>query len=223
MADDQFTGEMVSYRPVSGLAVAALLAGCSSALVLFTSLAAVVPLVAVVVSVAALAELRRAEGRKVGRLAALAGLALAIGFTAQAIAGGLVDRWIAGRRAEATARAWIDAVREERFAEALGMSSPAALPAPSHDPFSKPPSDAERLATFRALPTVAALAACGDSRPAVSVERDSAVETGWVARAALDGCGRQGESLTLRVEPRPSARGRELIDRWLVTGFELGR
>lgn len=223
MADERFTGEIAGYRPVSSLAVAALLAGCSSALVLFTSLAAVVPLLAVVMSVAALADLRRAEGRKVGRLAALAGLALAIGFTAQAIAGGMVEHGIASRRAAATARAWIDAVREERFAEALGMSSPGALPAPSRDPFASPPSEAERLATFRTLPVVAAVAACGDSRPAVGVERDSVVEGGWVARLGLDGCGRAGEGLTLWIAPRPSARGRDVVDRWLVTGFELAR
>lgn len=223
MADDRLTGEVAGYRPVSGLAVAALLAGCSSALVLFTSLAAVVPLVAVVMSVAALADLRRPEGRRVGRLAALAGLALAIGFTAQAIAGGMVEHWIAGRRAEATARTWIDAVREGRFTEAVGCSSPVALPAPNRDPHAKPPSEAERLATFERLAAVAALAACGDTRPAVSVERDPALEGGWVARAALDGCGHEGESLTLRVAPRPSTRGRALVDRWLVTGFELAR
>lgn len=223
MADKQFTGDEAGYRPVSGLAVAALLAGCCSALVLFTSLAAVVPLVAVVMAVAALAELRRAEGRKVGWPAAVVGLALAIGFTAQAITAGAVDRWIAARRAEATARVWIDAVRESRFAEALGVSSPAVLPAPDHDPFAAPPSEAERLATFRELPAVAALVACGDSAPAVSVERDAEVEGGWVARAPLDGCGRGGETVALRVAPRPATRGRERIDRWLVTGFELGQ
>ena len=223
MADDHFTGEMAGYRPVSGLAVAALLAGCCSALVLFTSLAAVVPLVALVMAVAALAELRRAEGRKVGRLAAVAGLALAIGFAAQAIAGGVVDRWIASRRAEATARAWIDAVREARFADALGMSSPATLPPPDRDPFAQPPTAAERLDAFRGLEAVAAVTACGDSRLAVRVAHDSAGESGWVAHALLDGCGRAGEGLTLRVEPRPSTRGREFVDRWLVTGFELGR
>ena len=223
MADDHFTGEMAGYRPVSGLAVAALLAGCCSALVLFTPLAAVVPLVALVMAVAALAELRREEGRKVGRLAALAGLALAIGFTAQASAGGVIDRWIASRRAAATARAWIDAVREARFADALGMSSPAALPPPDGDPFAQPPTAAERLEAFRGLEAVARVTACGAVRLPVSVERDAAGEGGWAAHVPLDGCGRAGEALTLRVEPRPSTRGRELVDRWLVTGFALGR
>lgn len=225
MTDEQFTGEVAGYRPVSGLAVGALLAGCCSGLVLFSSLAAVVPLVAIVMAAAALAELKRVEGRRVGRLAALGGLALAVGFSAQAIVGGLVDRWIAGRRAEATARVWIDAVRQERFAEALGLSSPRAVSVagPVRDSFGPPPDEAERLAALRDLPPVVALAACGDSRPPVSVERDPAVERGWLARATLDGCGRDNAVVKLRVEPTLSARGRELVDRWLVTSFEVDR
>lgn len=223
MADHQQIAEGAGYQPVSGLAVAALVAGCCSVLVLITSLAAVVPLVAVAMAVAALADLRRAEGRKVGRLAALAGLALAIGFTAQAIAGGVVEHWIAGRRAEATARVWIDAVRQARFTEAVSCTNPVALPAPERDPAARPPSEADLMTAFQQRPAVAALAACGDARLAVRVERDAAVETGWVARVPLDGCGREGESLILRIAPRAAMRGGGLTDRWLVTGFDLGR
>ena len=83
-AADELAGE----RPVSGLAVAALLAGCGSALVLFTSLAAMLPLVAMLLAAVALIDLSRSEGRRVGRGAALVGLALAIGFAAQAAGGG---------------------------------------------------------------------------------------------------------------------------------------
>jgi hypothetical protein len=224
MADESLSDDAAGYRPVSSLAVAALLAGCSSALVLFTSLAAVVPLVAIVMAVAALADLRRSEGRRAGRVAALAGLALAIGFTTQALAGAAVGRWIAARRAAATAEAWIEAVCKEDFTAAIRLCSGSALPATGGgDPFERPMNTTERLAAFRELPSVASVAACGESRPAVTVQRDPAAETGWLARADLAGCGSAGTSLVLRVEPRAAIRGRTPIDRWLVTSLELDR
>jgi len=224
MADQRLSDEAVGYRPVSGRAIAAFVAGCGSGLVLFTSLAAVVPLVAIVMAIAALAELRHSEGRKVGRLAALAGLALGVGFTVQAIAGAAVDRWIAAERAEATARAWIDAVRKREFTEAIGLCSGSALPETGRgDPFDAPPSDAERLTAFRDMPSVVAVAACDTTRPTVTVERDPVNEVGWVARADLSGCGSAATGLTLHVEPRAAVRGRMPIERWLVTSLELDR
>lgn len=220
MTDEPFSDDASGYRPVSSLAVAALVAGCGSALVLFTSLAAMLPLVAIAMAVAALADLRRSDGRRAGRLAALAGLALAVGFTTQAVAGAAVERWIAARRAAAAAEAWIEAVCKGEFNEAIGMCSGGALPETGGDPFDQPASETERLAAFRAAPAVASVAACGATRPAVVVERDPGIETGWVARADLSGCGSEGR-LTLRVEPRASLRGRMPIDRWLVTSLEL--
>jgi hypothetical protein len=214
--------ELAGERPVSGLAVAALLAGCGSALVLFTSLAAMLPLVATLLAVVALVDLARSEGRRVGRGAALVGLALAIGFAAQAGGGFIVDRWIGGRRAAATAAAWIDAVREVRTADAMSLCSPLALPSAERDPAQPGLTEADRAAAFQALPVVAAVTACGRaSRPAVSVRKDGADAAVWIAGVQLAACGRPGEVVTLRVEPRAATRGREPVERWLVTGFEL--
>lgn len=215
---DEFAG----FRPVSGLAVAALLAGCSSALVLFTSLAAMLPLVAMLLAAVALVDLARSEGRRVGRGVALAGLALAIGFAAQAAGGFVVDRWIGGRRAAATAVAWIDAVREARIGDAVSLCGPLALPPTDRDPSQPAPTEAERAAAFQSLPAVAAVQACGEaSRPKVSVRKDAADAAVWIAGVELTACGRPGEVVRLRVEPRAATRGREPVERWLVTGFEL--
>lgn len=215
-------GELAGYRPVSGLAVAALVAGCGSALVLFTSLAAMLPLVALVLAVVALRDLARSEGRRAGRGAALVGLALALGFAAQAAGEFLVTRWIGGRRAAATAAAWIDLVREAKTADAVSLCSPLALPFVDHDPSRPPPTEAERVAAFQALPAVAAVTACGRAtRPTVSVRKDGTEATVWIASVPLAPCGRPGEVVTLRVEPRAATRGRALVERWLVTGFEL--
>jgi hypothetical protein len=222
MTDAGAADELAGYRPVSGLAVAALLAGCGSALVLFTSLAAMLPLVAIVLAVVALVDLARSEGRRVGRPAALAGLALAIGFAAQATGGFVVDRWVGGQRAAATAAAWSDAVREGRFADAVGLCSPLALPPTDRDPSQPAPTEADRAAAFQALPAVAAVTACGRAaRPTVSVRKDATEATVWIASVELAPCDRPGAVVTLRVEPRAATRGRESVERWLVTGFEL--
>lgn len=214
--------DLPGYRPVSGLAIAALLAGIGSVLVLFTALAAMVPLVAVVLAAVALAELRRSEGRRVGRAAALVGLALAIGFTAQAAGGFLIDRWVGARRAAAAANAWLDAIREDRLADAMAMCVPAVLPQRGHDPASPAPASGGMTAEFRALNVVAAVAGCGrETRPPVTVRRDSAAESLWVADIPLAACGRPGGAVRLLLEPRLTTRGLEPLERWLVAGFEL--
>lgn len=130
MADDLANEQTIGYRPVSPLAVAALVAGAMSVLVLVTPLAAMIPLVAVALAVAALADLRRAEGRRAGRLLALIGLGLAVGFAAQATTGAMIDRWIARQRATAAAAAWIDAVCDERLTDAISMCAPGAFSLP---------------------------------------------------------------------------------------------
>ncbi len=222
MTDSGAADVLAGERPVSGLAVAALLAGCGSALVLFTSLAAMVPLVAVVLAVVALVELARSEGRRVGRGAALVGLALALGFAAQAAGGFVVDRWIGGRRAAATAAAWADAVREARFADAIGLCSPGALPARGHEHSQLESAAADATTAFKSLPAVTAVAACGQAaRPGITVRRDVAEAVVWVAEAELTACGRTGGVVRLLVEPRATTRGRAAVEQWLVTGFEL--
>lgn len=222
MTDAGAVDELAGERPVSGLAVAALLAGCGSALVLFTSLAAMLPLVAIVLAVVALVDLARAEGRRVGRSAALVGLALAIGFAAQAASGFVVDRWIGSQRATATAVAWIDAVRAGRSGDAIGLCSPLALPQTGSDPSQPEHAEADRVAAFQALPVVAAVTACGQTaKPAVSVRKHPTDEDAWIVSLDFAPCGRDGEIVTLQVEPRAATRGREPVERWLVTGFEL--
>ena len=87
--------DAVGYVPVSGLAVAALVLGGLSALVVVSPLFLVVPLVAIAVAAAAIRDVSRSGARKAGRLAAIAGLALAAGFSSQAIVAGITARAIA--------------------------------------------------------------------------------------------------------------------------------
>jgi hypothetical protein len=116
------------YRPVSGLAVAALLAGLFSAAALVNPFFWVVPLLAIGLACLGLADVSRAGAEKAGRLAALAGLALAVGFGAQAVSSTLTKRLITSARAQAAAVVWIDALHDGRVADARGMCLPDAVP-----------------------------------------------------------------------------------------------
>lgn len=201
---------------MSPLAVAALAAGIASCLVLFTPLAAMLPLVAIVLAVVALAEIRTSEGHKVGRWPALGGLALAVGFVSQAFATMLAEGMITKQRATATAVAWIDAIREERLDDALAVSSPGALVAAGPDRHDAALDPEARLQAFRALPEVTAVAGCGDTRPhQLVVERS---EEGWVVRFSLEPCGSARE-LTLAVAPRLVAVRGKAIEEWRVNAF----
>jgi len=209
--------DMAGYRPVSGLAVAAVIVGLGSALVLFTPLAAMVPLVAVALSVAALRDLSRAGGRQVGRPLALAGLALAIGFATQAVAATLTERVIAGRRAAETATAWLDAVRENRPTDAMGICNPLSLPARGRPPLGPQPTAEDQLAAFTALPAVRAVTGCGETLPPLIDSRPAQIgAAAWVVRADTAACDEAAAVVRLVVEPRIIRRPDGTFERWLV-------
>jgi hypothetical protein len=117
------TDETGDYAAVSRLAVAALGMGVVAAASLIGPAFLVLPLLGIALAVAAFADLRRAAGLKVGRLAALGGLALSVGFGAQAVTTLAVSRWQAARRAEAATLVFVQAVCDGRLDDARGMSS----------------------------------------------------------------------------------------------------
>ena len=214
-------------RPVSRLAVAALLAGALAAVALVSPICWVIPLVAIGLAVVALADVNRPGAQKAGGWAAVAGLALAVGFGAQAVTSTVVSRWLVERRAAAVARHWIDAVRAGRLADAMSMCEPRSLPgvAPhAHPGAAAPAADNDREAAFAALAAVRGLAACGPQPPRVTaIEPAAETEGGWGVVASLAPCGRPEESLRLVVEPGRAQRQGGSVERWLVTGFTLER
>lgn len=125
-ADATGTGDMAGYRPMSPLAVAAVALGAASMLALVGPAFWMLPLVATAVSLAALVDVGRPGAPKAGRLAALAGLALALGFGAQAVAAVATAEWLARSRAEAAARLWLEAIAAGRVDDAKSMCGPAA-------------------------------------------------------------------------------------------------
>jgi hypothetical protein len=215
------------YRPVSRLAVAALAAGGLAAVALVSPIGWVLPLVAICLAVAALADVNRPGAKKAGGWAAVVGLALAIGFGAQAVTSAVVWRWLVERRAAAVARHWIDAVRAGRLADAMTVCEPRTLPggeSHAHPGEAGPAADSDREAAFAALAAVRGLAACGPESPRVTaIEPAAETEVGWVIVASLAPCGRPAESLRLVVEPVPVRRQGGFVERWQVTGFTLER
>jgi hypothetical protein len=115
--------ELPTYRPVSALAVLAAVAGVCSAAALAAPVLWMLPLVAVGLSLAALADVARPPTGKAGRWAALLGLALALGFGAQATVTAAATHWLMNRRAEAAATYWLDAICAGRLADARSMAS----------------------------------------------------------------------------------------------------
>jgi hypothetical protein len=217
------------YRPVSKLAVAALVAGVLSALALVNPIGWVIPLVALGLAVAALFDVNRPGAAKAGGWAAVAGLALAVGFGAQAVTSSVVSRWLVERRAAAVARHWIDAVRAGRLADAMSVCAPRALPG-GGEPHAHPGAPAspaaatDREAAFAALAAVRGLKACEVQPPRVtSIAPADETEGGWVVVASLAACGRPEESLRLVVAPDRVQRQGGQVERWLVTGFTLER
>jgi hypothetical protein len=210
------------YRPVSPLAVAALAAGCCSALAVMTRFAWALPLVGIALSCAALADV---AARKAGRLAALAALALSVGFGGQAIASLLVDRWIMAGRATAAAHAWIDAVREGRTSEALSLCAATVLPASSQPPdLEHEELESERLKRFTELPAVKAVIGCAASRLSITQAAAAGTDDGaWMLQADLSPCGDPGSMLRLVVVPRRVRGTAGAVEQWRLVAASIDR
>lgn len=203
--------DATDYRPVSPLAVAALVLGCCSAVALVTPFAWFVPLIAGAAALVALADVSRPGAARVGRLPALAGLGLAVGFGAQAVTDTAVGRWIERSRAIATAETWLEAVHAGRLEEARSVSTPSILPALTGP---EPESDSAEAARFAALPAVRA-AAAGSATIASAAPLGTA-DRAWVVRATIAG----RETVRIIAVPRSAAKGRA-VEKWTVTAAEL--
>ena len=228
-------GETSGYRPVSRLAVAALVAGAASSLALTTPLLWILPLVGVAVAAAALADVARPGAEKAGRAAALAGLALAIGFGVQAVSSKAVAHWLTRGRVVAVTNAWLDAVAEGRLADARSMLGPDVLPPadpfghggaahPGHDHAGHDHGDED--AAVADLPAVKAIRACGPGaeRTVECTGRDEEMSEQWGARLRLEPCaGGQPVALSLQLVPSVVRDRRGSVERWTITKIVPGR
>lgn len=191
--------DVPGYQPVSRLAVAAAAVGGVSALALASPVFWVLPLVGTGIAIAALRDVDREGARKAGRLIALAGLALSIGFGAQAVTAKLAARSIASERAAAAAQLWLATIREDRRDDARSMCSADAAAA------------------------VDTVAACGMKDAAadsiqVRCAGQGETEGSWLVRAGVGGC-----TLAITLEPAVAARQGRTTERWMITKAETVR
>jgi hypothetical protein len=189
------TDDVAGYLPVSRLAVAAAALGGISALALASPVFWVLPLVAMGIAVAALRDVRRPGAPKAGRLAAIAGLALAVGFGAQAVAAKATARSITAARAGSAARLWLDMIHEQRL------------------------NDARSMCGFEAAGAVDAVAACGATGRAKVMDTAAGESAGtWLVRADVGSC-----FIEITLEPMPAAWQGRQGERWTVTKAEVIR
>lgn len=190
------------YRPVSGLAVAALVAGVLSAAALVNPFFWVVPLMAIGLACLGLVDVNRVGAEKAGRIVALAGLALAIGFGAQAVSSTAAKRWIASARAESAAAVWVEALRAGRVDDARAMCLPDAVP-----------KLAELAREF---------AGCGsEGRPVATVlGRGEETPDTWRVRTTVEPCAAGAVERIIELAASTVARQEGPVERWMVMKAE---
>ena len=242
MEASSIDGDVVpGYRPVSLLAVGALGAGAASALALLSPAAWAVPLLAVGLAVAALRDVAARPGdlpeaaaaggpadRKTGRWMAVLGLALALGFGSQAVAGRLVWRSIAGRRAEDAARMFLGMVQQDRMADAYKCCLPQVMPMTMERPsmMQEPPTPEQTArkaeAALRGMEVIQSIQGCGADVPVElrCTGAEARMKDAWIVHVRVGPCA-SGKTLRVRMlmESRPVTRGARLYDNWMVAGI----
>ncbi|RLS49917.1 MAG: hypothetical protein DWH87_02890 [Planctomycetota bacterium] len=227
------TDVVPGYRPVSVLAVFALLAGILSATAVFSPALLLVPLIASALSVVALKDVsahgdERAEGgdRKTGRWCALAGLALAVGFGVQSVATNLTQRTVAFRRAEASAAMFLEMVREDRLGEAVKTCLPQVIPPMGIGVGAKATPDVQERqaeASLAGMEVIQDIRKCG--RAAATTLRCVGAEVrfpdSWAVVVVIDPCEGRSRPLEIRMlmQSKPVTRGQRIYDNWMVAGI----
>lgn len=224
------------YRPVSVLAVIALLAGILSGVAVFAPALLVVPLIASALAVVALRDVsprgdgdERAEGgdRKAGRWWALAGLALAVGFGVQSVATTLTQRSVAFRRAEAAAAMFLEMVREDRLGDAVKTCLPQVIPPPMGIGVGAQatPDVQERQAeaTLAGMEIIQDIRTCGRAAPTTleCVGAEVRFPDSWAVVVVIDPCEGRSKPLEIRMlmQSKPVTRGQRIYDNWMVAGI----
>ena len=113
--------ELIDYRPVNRVAVAALLAGLAAPLALVHPMLWCVPVAGAVLAVVALVSIRRSDVPTIGRKGAIFGLVLSLVFLAAAPTRYFTyDYWL-GYRADLLAQHWFDLIRTHQPQKAYGL------------------------------------------------------------------------------------------------------
>ena len=162
-------GNADEYRPISTLAVLALVAGCFSVSALMSQILWVIPIFAAGLSIAAVRDTTIGTSHKAGRGIALIGLALSVGFGLQSFSVFSVNAWIDHSRACETVLQWHQAIRAGEWDAVHGFCAPGLISLeedhgdPDHDGHNHYSEESRQLSEIKLLrkfPAVRSLAAC---------------------------------------------------------------
>jgi hypothetical protein len=168
----------------------------------------ILPVLGVAFAVVALRDLATPDSIKIGRLAAVVGLALSLFFCGVGLTRSLATTWIANRRAEQVAGGWVDAVLDGRILEAHGLVMPLLrvnAPGEAEGAVSTGLFDSRAIeAAYRQYPEVAAVLTCGAAKREAArlleyVPDSKEREEVWIVRVTIAPCGSR-ESLILDIE-----------------------
>jgi len=196
------------YRPLSGMAVAAAVFGFLSLAATVHTSFLILPVLGVVFAVVALRDLATPDSIKIGRSAALVGLASALFFGCVGLSWSLAKTWITNRRAEQVAAGWADAILDGRILAAHSMLMPferVNAAGEAAGDVSTGLFDSRAVeAVYRLRPEVAAILACGAAtRQAATlveyVPDSKEREEIWLVRVTIAPCGNL-TSLILDIE-----------------------
>jgi hypothetical protein len=220
--------DLIGYRPVSKLAVIALLVGLAAASALAGPLLWCVPVLGVVLAIAALVQLGRAEVPMIGRQAAIAGLALSILFGVIApVHSATLNYWLVARARRIADDWFADIAKGETqpaYALMIQGSGNKHPPVPTHGESNVAPIKTD-LETFAERQPTARLLKLGDKAKPVFLAgevmpQEGEIRTlGLLYRVPLEPSAADGDiaidhitvqfNIQRRLEP-----GRE---RWLIT------
>ena len=165
--------------------------------------------------------------RKTGRWWALAGLALSLGFGAQAVATTLTQRVVAFSRSESAARMFLDMVRADRMGDAVKVCLAQVYPPPKMGGFgAQPTPDVQALqaeASLAGMEVIRAIQACGTAAP-IDIRCEGAeprLPNSWAVRVRIGPCEGGGKPLrlTMLMQSKPVTRGQRQFDNWMVAGI----
>lgn len=153
------------YRSVSGLAIFGLFLGLLSLFALTGPSGWPVPVVAIIICVAALWRIRLKAETMIGRKAAICGLVLALLFGATAVSQWFANRWLVERQARGIATAWFDLLADDQPLKAHQLSLIPGERKPLDGPllhvYQRGPKLREELDKFLGEPLIRTLLALG--------------------------------------------------------------
>jgi len=222
LSDDELAVD--GYRPVSGMAVAAVVMGVLSIAAWFHPGFWFVPVLGVVLAVVALRQLAQPDSILIGRTAAIVGLGLSLFLAALAPTESVTRTWIKNRRAEHVAARWADAVLEGKILDAHSLLMPFArlnMPAEEGD-VSQGLFDSRSLEeAYKREREVAAILGCNAAKRQSASLREYVSESKvheevWIVRIVIEPCNSGPLTLDVEVEAALIPKDGGWFEQWYV-------